>query len=650
MDSQAQENGIRKSRRFSLFAFFATLPNRIAAWIAASFLGRFFCGYGKVEEVFRESRTVRTAFRGRTGARLSRWRYRLASLSAKSKLQSSLHRLFTVLQQTRLRSYGLFLFTFGFYSCVIYLAEYYVLPLIEPEVSLLITGGVTLLLGIALLFNPLTLHEALDEEHFLGAFLYRVAGLRIYARKHRSKWQITYFAAFLLGSLFGVAGFFIHPLYLLGILAAISFFAVLIHSPEFSLLSAIFLAPFLIFFERPSLLLLCILLIGMLGYVGKLILGRRIFRFEPVDCGILALMAMFLASCLFTQGGGASVKEALLTCALMCGYFLAANLINTPDMLDRAISALLSGAGLVSFIGILQQLTGKAVANWLDSAAFDYISGRITSTFENPNVLAVYLILVLPFALSRMARGRVGERIGSSVTVILIMAALVFTWSRGAWISAAAVLVLFILLCRPSTVYILLPLGIATPFALNAWLPAIADRFSSSASLSDSSVFYRSELWQGVWKMIGDNFLGGIGMGEEAFTAIYPYYAHAGIEGATHAHNLYLQFFVSFGFLGPVLLVGALLLIFVCLFTHKKNERSADLQLLCIASVCSLLAVLINGFTDYVFYNYRVFFLFFAVCGIAVAVARVGRREHLRSIREDSRGATEYAVEVELID
>ena len=170
---------------------------------------------------------------------------------------------------------------------------------------------------------------------------------------------------------------------------AISFFAVLIHSPEFSLLSAIFLSHLLIFFERPSLLLLAILLIGTLGYIGKLILGRRTFRFEPVDCGILALMALFLSSCLFAQGGGESAKEALLACALMCGYFLAANLINTPAMLDRAISALLSGAGLVSFVGILQQLTGNAVANWLDSAAFDYINGRITSTFENPNVLAV---------------------------------------------------------------------------------------------------------------------------------------------------------------------------------------------------------------------------------------------------------------------
>ena len=648
MDNEIRESGTAKTRRLSLFAFLAILPSRIAAWVAASFLGRFFCSYKKIEETFLESRTVRTAFRGRVGEKLSRWRYRLASLSFKSGVQSGLHRLFTVLQQTRLRSYGLFLITFGFYGCLIYAAEYFVLPLTDPNISILITGAVTFLLGVPLLFSPLTLHEALDEEHLLGAFLYRVSGLRIYARKHRSKWQINYATSFLLGSIFGVVGFFVHPLQLLLGLFALSMLAILIHSPEFSLLSAIFLSPFLIFFENPSILLFIILIIGIIGYIGKLILGRRTFRFEPVDCGILALMALFLASCLFTRGGEASVKEALLACALICGYFLAANLINTPAMLDRAISALLTGAGLVSFIGILQQLTGRAVADWLDNAAFDYISGRITSTFANPNVLAVYLILVLPFALARMVRGRTGERIGSAVTFLLIMAALVFTWSRGAWIGAVVALVVFILLCRPGTAYILLPLGIAAPFVLRAWLPSIADRFSSSTSLSDSSVFYRRELWQGVWGMVGDNFIGGIGMGEEAFTAVYPYYAHAGIESATHAHSLYLQFFVSFGFLGPILLIGALLLIFICLFTHRKEERSAELQMLCIASVCSILAVLINGFTDYVFYNYRIFFLFFAVCGIAVAVTRVGRREHLRSIREDSLGATEYTVEVEI--
>lgn len=650
MDNEIRENGTEKGRRLSLFAFLAALPSRIAAWIAASFLGRFFCGYGRVEEAFSESRTVRTALRGKLRTRLSRLRYRLASFSFQSGVQSALHRLFTVLQQTRLRSFGLFLITFGFYGCLIYAAEYFVLPLIEPKLSILITGIVTFLLGVPLLLSPHTLHEALDEEHLLGSFLYRTAGLRIYARKHRSKWQITYFAAFLLGSLFGAVSFFVHPLYLLGGLLALCFFAVLIHSPEFSLLSAIFLAPFLVFFEAPSILLLIILLIGMIGYVGKLILARRTFRLEPVDCGVLALMLLFLGSCLFTRGGAASVKEALLSVALMCGYFLAANLINTPTMLERAVSALLTGAGLVSLIGILQQLTGRAVADWLDSSAFDYINGRITATFANPNVLAVYLILVLPFAAARMGRGRAGERIGSAITFLLIITALIFTWSRGAWIGAAVALVLFILLCRSSAVYILLPIGVAAPTVLRTWLPAIADRFSSSASLSDSSVFYRSELWQGTWRMVGDNFLGGIGMGEEAFTAVYPYYAHAGIEGATHAHSLYLQYFASFGFLGPILLVGAVLLIFICLFTHKKEERSAEFQMLCIASVCSLLAVLVNGFTDYVFYNYRVFFLFFAVCGIAVAITRVGRREHLRSIREDSRGTTEYAVEVEIIN
>ena len=60
--------------------------------------------------------------------------------------------------------------------------------------------------------------------------------------------------------------------------------------------------------------------------------------------------------------------------------------------------------------------------------------------------------------------------------------------------------------------------------------------------------------------------------------------------------------------------------------------------------------MLINGFTDHVFYNHRVLFLFWTVCGIAVAVMRVGRRERLRSIRTDDREASEYSVEIELIE
>jgi len=245
MDRDTHTQDSETGRRFSLFAFLAALPQRLAAWLGASLFGRFFCGYAKAEELLAESRTARAVSHGRLRKKFSHYRYRIATLVSKSRVLVWLHRIFTVLQQTKLRAYGVFFITFGGYACLFYTAEYFVLPTIEPNISVLITGIVAGLMGLPLLFGSQTLHESLDEGKFLGAFLYRVAGLRIYAGKHESKWQITPMTAFLLGSLFGVVSFFSHPLYLLVGLFAIAFFGLLLHSPEFSLLSAIFLAPFL---------------------------------------------------------------------------------------------------------------------------------------------------------------------------------------------------------------------------------------------------------------------------------------------------------------------------------------------------------------------------------------------------------------------
>jgi hypothetical protein len=43
--------------------------------------------------------------------------------------------------------------------------------------------------------------------------------------------------------------------------------------------------------------------------------------------------------------------------------------------------------------------------------------------------------------------------------------------------------------------------------------------------------------------------------------------------------------------------------------------------------LCGMLALLLMGLTDHVFYNYRVFLMFWLLAGVSVAQTRVGRAE-----------------------
>ena len=144
----------------------------------------------------------------------------------------------------------------------------------------------------------------------------------------------------------------------------------------------------------------------------------------------------------------------------------------------------------------------------------------------------------------------------------------------------------------------------------------------SIGNLGDSSTSYRVYIWQGVVNMLGDCFGGGIGIGNDSFKLVYPYYALSGIETAPHSHNLYLQICVEIGIFGLIVFLTAMFLYVQGAFTLHTNEKR-NTRLLSAAIMCGMLSVLAQGFTDYIWYNYRVFLMFWLMLGLGVAVRKV---------------------------
>ena len=60
-------------------------------------------------------------------------------------------------------------------------------------------------------------------------------------------------------------------------------------------------------------------------------------------------------------------------------------------------------------------------------------------------------------------------------------------------------------------------------------------------------------------------------------------------------------------------------------FGVRSIKKRANVYSL--AGFCGILAVLAQGMTDYVWYNYRVFFLFWLVIGLVSSIHKVFRRE-----------------------
>ena len=209
---------------------------------------------------------------------------------------------------------------------------------------------------------------------------------------------------------------------------------------------------------------------------------------------------------------------------------------------------------------------------------------------------------------------------------VVMFAALILTFSRGCWVgllASATVFVTFVAGKLWGLALIALPL-------LPAVLPeTILNRFTSIGDMKDSSTSYRVYIWMGTIAMLRDFWVSGIGMGAEAFKAVYPYYSYNGIV-APHSHNLFLQILVESG------IVGILVFAMILLFFLKKmmtgyqvgGGKGKFLSVMMTAIAAGVCGFLVQGMFDNCFYNYRVMLVFWQVLGLAMACINVAKEEN----------------------
>lgn len=547
----------------------------------------------------------------------------LASNIEESVHVSAVSAMMRYLSCLSLRVIGVFLMSCGFYS---FLGQA-ILFLVDADVSHLTPAAVSVLLfvlGIPLLFSGKPLCTAVHVSTVWNAFFTGICGFheRSYIAPDGATGRKG--AAFILGLPFGILSCFINPLWLVaGFVLAVAAYIVLIH-PECGLYAALFLLPFLVVLPHPSILLALLVIYTAAALGIKLLRGKRYFRAEPLDIFVLCFMAAMLLGGLVSYGGGQSIRAAAIYVALMLGYYLAVGLLNTKEKLMRAAMLLSVSLFLVSLYGVYQNASGNISAEWIDTEMFDSIGGRVVSTFENPNMLGEYLILLLPIVAAVFFGDR---RLSTKPASFLAFAAgclcLVYTWARGAWLGFLFAAVLFVLMWSRRSVGLLVAGACALPLAVPYLPENIVARFTSIGDLTDTSTNYRVYIWRGSARMAADYALTGVGVGEQAFNRIYPFYSFAGIEKAPHSHNLFLQIFIELGVFGFILFITMLICFLQSGFSLAKRGEDKTVRLVGCGAMCGVLAALLQGMTDYVWYNYRVFFIFWIVFGIASAARRI---------------------------
>lgn len=430
------------------------------------------------------------------------------------------------------------------------------------------------------------------------------------------------FLGVIAGVLTGAAVAF-SPLYGLALPFAVFGMLLVLYAPVSGVYAAVFLAPIV-----PTMILagICIWT-GISFLIYALTESDFKIRIDGVGLGMLTLLALLFVSSLCSFAVAGSLKVWIMYFVFMMFYFVIINTVNTKEQLFRLLKIFVISGTLVALYGVMQYVFGWTTSNaWIDETMFEESTMRVYSTLANPNVLGEYLLLVLPVCAALFLKYKANTWTKwVYIAMFLVLAlCLVLTQSRGCWIGFMAAAAIFVTFYEGRLWGIIPLLLCIVPFIIPE---TIVNRMLSVGNMEDSSTSYRVFIWLGTLGMLKRYWMGGIGMGEAAFSKVYPFFSYNAII-APHSHNTFLQLTVEAG-IGALVVFLLINFLFVKKMTavyrfgkHKKNSYATA----ALALASAVIGFLIQSMFDYTFYNYRVMALFFMVLAMGTALKYIRER------------------------
>lgn len=427
-------------------------------------------------------------------------------------------------------------------------------------------------------------------------------------------------AAAAVGAVFGAAGAFLPT----AALAALLFAVAVGLRYEIGLYTLIFISAFM-----PSSVCAGLSVLTIVGFVYALMTGR-IKNLRPTV--LLPIIAMYLLFAAFsTLTSFHPAKSALIFVVYVVFIAMYAVMVHTFDTKNKwlaAVTLFAAAALFVSAYGIFQNFTmDQTTQSWVDTQMFEDIKIRVYASFDNPNVLGQYFILVIPIIFALFA----GEKyLPRKICWAFVGAAsflcLIYTWSRGAWVGVMLGIVVFLLLSDRRWIMLCILGLFALPFVLP---PSILNRILSLGNTGDSSTAYRVSVWIASARMAADFWMSGVGYGSDAFAAAYANYALNGAGYALHSHNFYIQLVTDVGIGG---LVCYLLTIATSLREIASVRESGRIKYIMLAICGALGGYCFHGIAESLWFNMRMSLMFWTVTAFAVSGARLKKTKEWRMI------------------
>lgn len=294
-------------------------------------------------------------------------------------------------------------------------------------------------------------------------------------------------------------------------------------------------------------------------------------------------------------------------------------------------------ASIETIFAMLQNFASvEEISGWQDMSHLnpEEVMTRVYGTVKpyNPNLFGGYMLsiipsfIVLPFVFGKnFLLGKYTHPILISVSIlfgILSVSGLFLTGCRGAYIGFFFELLILISatykFLQPELKKIFTGIIAFGTFVITLIILSITSLrvriLSIFAMRNDSSNSFRFNVYHSCIQMFKDNWLLGIGCGNQNFREIYGLYMKTGFD-ALSAYNIYLETAVESGVFALIAFLGFIITNIIKAFKFIFNSKNID-TIFVLASLISIIGILTHGLVDTVFFRPQIQFTFWIMISI----------------------------------
>lgn len=379
--------------------------------------------------------------------------------------------------------------------------------------------------------------------------------------------------------------------------------------------------------------------IAYFAIFGILLTAVKLFTKPDEKCVLSAgdkfLLVYFLTVLISVAGSSLlylSFKGFIKTLTYLGFYVSVVHYLkDNRDKIKYLFLALAFSVFAETIIAIKQNfMSVSEISGWQDVSHLnpEEVMTRVYGTLKpyNPNLFGGYMLSALPATLILVYLPLINKHYKTAMTGFCVflsgVLSIILTGCRGAYVGLFAELIVLGILTygflKPfyKRIFAIITgfISMAAVLLVMSVSSVRARIFSIFALRNDSSNSFRFNVYNSCIDMFKDNWLLGIGVGNQNFREIYGLYMKTGFD-ALSAYNIYLEIAVESGIFALIAFLGFLgvnLSRAVRYVLKRKNINSIYLLI----AIVSITGMLVHGFVDTVFFRPQIQFLFWIMVGL----------------------------------